>query len=176
MANSAAPRGQRVEDRVATTSCRSGRIDGVSHPVEPLARGAVGGLEPGEGSGVVRPVALLPAQDRADLGVGRDRRRRRLGRRCGSASSARGSAGRPRRRGRCPVVVQGPPPAWTWASAARLRHWGVPAPAPDLVGILDVDLEVRVQPGVGDAADGVAVLDELGELGDVIVGRRAGDR
>ncbi len=47
-------------------------------------------------------------------------------------------------------------------------------PAPNLVGKLEVHLEVRVETRVGDPVDRVAVLDQVGELGDIVVGRGPG--
>ncbi len=52
---------------------------------------------------------------------------------------------------------------------------GCADPAPDLVRILEVNLQVRVEARVIDAADGVTVLDQVGQLGHVVVGGRAGD-
>ena len=103
-------RGQRVDDGVDGRVVGRARVDGVAHPVERLARGAVGGLEPGEILGVILPVVLLPAEDRADPAVASGRARRRPGRCCRSASSARGSAARPRRWCRCSRRCSGPSP------------------------------------------------------------------
>ena len=168
--------GQAVDGGVDGGVVRRAPVVGVAQAVEVGRGGPVVLLEPREVLDEILVAPLLPAQHGADDGVGR------VGPVDGvEVGDDLGRAGQ--------VAVLGPDPAVGRAVVVQVRaasgHLGlgrrevigvgvVDAP-PDLVGVLHVQLQPRLQAGVGDPADGVAVLDEGGELADVVVGGRARD-